>query len=479
MRRNLLAIAFGVLMLSQWASAQEWSREDAAHLLRRAGFGGTAQQIDTLHSYGRTAAVEYLIGGTVPTGKQPVFAKVELPAFKMAELPKDPKERIRESRMEIARMRNWWLDRMVRTDRPLDEKMVLFWHGLFCSGVREVRQGEFMVTQNELFHTHAMGNYKKLTAQVIRDPAMLLYLNAEQNVKGKPNENLARELMELFTMGEGNGYTEKDIAEVARSLTGAMVNRRAGEYAFLRFRHDEGKKTIFGQTGDYTPSEIVDLIFSRPQPAQYLARRLWVNFVSPEPSPAELEPIVQAIRKNEYDLKPALRAIFTSPAFYSERAKFSLIRSPVELMVGTCRTLNVTPGPATQRQMVQAMDQMGQELFQPPNVRGWPGGEAWITSATLYTRYNTCSSLATGQSRDTRSPDVLAMFPKLKQGMKCGELVDAAIATIMQRPLHEKKRAALIEAAGPQMLVSSDRNTETRVRQVIALIMSTPEYQVH
>src|SRR4051812_21208865 len=425
------------------ASTGDWSRDDAAHLLRRAGFGGTPQQIDRLHAMGKTAAVEYLLGGSAKPTTQPVFEKADLPGFEFSKEPDDKKAAQMTKRQDLQRLRAWWLDRMCRTDKPLEEKMTLFWHGLFCSGFMEVKETDFMFQQNELFRKEALGNYKRLAHEIVHDPAMLRYLNADQNIRGKPNENLARELMELFTMGEGQGYTENDIKEVARSLTGLAVTPRGS--TFRPFRHDPGSKTIFGRTGNYGPDDVVDLIFDQPQPANYLARRLWVFFASPDPSDADILAIARALRLTNYDLKPALRAIFLSPSFYSDKVKFALIRSPAELVASTVRQLDFQPGQQAQRLLSESLTRMGQELFQPPNVKGWPGGEHWITSATLYTRYNICSILASGPPGGRRevlngaSPQKL--FSKLPNDPSPLDIVDAAIARFLQRPLPEAKKA--------------------------------------
>src|SRR5687767_9339469 len=256
MRPNRIAhlTAGLILLLSLKLSAapDTWSHDDAAHLLRRAGFGGTPEQIDRLHAMGKKDAVEFLINGptTRPAATQPIFARADLPAFELSPQPEDKKAANMTKRQDVQRLRAWWLDRMCRTDKPLQEKMTLFWHGLFCSGFMEVREPQFMFQQNELFRKEAVGNYKRLTQQIVHDPAMLRYLNADQNIRGKPNENLARELMELFTMGEGNGYSEQDIKEVARALTGLAVNPRQGAQ-FRASRHDDGEKKIFGKSGRY------------------------------------------------------------------------------------------------------------------------------------------------------------------------------------------------------------------------------------
>jgi hypothetical protein len=411
--------------------------------------------------------------------------------------------------------------------------------------LQEVKFGQFLIQQNRLFHKHALGNYKTLVGEIVHDPAMLRYLDADKNVVGKPNENLARELMELFTMGEGSGYTEKDIAEVARALTGMAVNQYQGA-AFRRNKHDDGQKTIFGKTGRFGPDDVVGLIFERPQPAQYLARRLWEFFGHKEPTAEEIAPVAEALRKSRFEVKPALRALFLSPAFYSEKSKFALIKSPVELTVGTMRLLEQAP---VAQPIAQNVGRMGQELFQPPNVRGWPGGEQWITAATLYTRYNACAGMVEGDLREnalmrdrpnkvkpeTKKPAAAgadrvsfaparpramlaqgapkadlrekrqmqrremkqqaknqgprddrpapvspaALFPKLPATPTADQVVDAAIERFLQRPLHPDKRKALVETLGASPLKLGTREGDQRARDMLSLLLSTPEYQVH
>ena len=443
---------------------------------------------------GKVGAVEYLLN-YAPTTKpttQPVFPHVDLPAFETEKLPEDQKAAQMARRQDMQRLRAWWLDRMCRTDNPLEEKMTLFWHGLFCSGAMEVREPNFMHEQNELFRKEALGNYKRLTHEIVHDPAMLRYLNADQNVRGKPNENLARELMELFTMGEGNGYTENDIKEVARALTGLGVTPRPEAlgppvlgvtprgYMFRPFRHDPDRKTIFGRSGDYRPDDVVDLIFDQPQPANYLAKRLWLFFASPDPSDADLLPIARALRLTNYDIKPALRAIFLNPNFYSDKVKFSLIRSPAELVASTVRQLDFQLGPQAQRLVTESLNRMGQELLQPPNVRGWPGGEHWITSATLYTRYNICSVMANGPAgrQALKGASTEKLFNKLPREASAIDVVDAAVARFLQRPLPEAKKAALLEALGNGPVRLGSRDCDRRVMQMVGLLMSTPEYQM-
>ncbi len=595
--------------------ATAWSRDDAAHLLRRAGFGGTPEQIDALHALGREAAVEHLLTGKLPEGAQLVFAKADLKAYVPVPVTEQNPEKQREQmrdlsaqaqkagkdsdaarkldatrrslqqqqqrneRQEIDHLRLWWVERMLRTDRPLEEKMTLFWHNLFTSGYREVKSSKMLVEQNALFHDQALGNYRKLTQSIVHDGAMLRYLNNDQNVKGKPNENLARELMELFTLGEGSGYTEQDIKEVARALTGLAPGGRigpmggrgyGGPVAMRPFMHDDGEKTIFGKTGKFGPDDVIELLFAKPEPSRYLAKRLWTAFVSADPSDADLAPVVKAIQDSNYEVTPALRLIFNSPAFYGEPARFAMIKSPAEVAVGTMRLLGRDA--PTEPQVVFVMRQMvamDQELLQPPNVRGWVGGDNWITAATLFTRYNTATMMviggAAGQQRrqfgggqptpeqmktmmeqraartgggpTTRpagaaGPGVAAgdgnadpqmaerrrmfaermkgiddpkmreqmmqqyagrlggagqqlapvdadkLFTKLAASPSREQIVDAALGRFLQRPLHPDKRQALIDVLGDEPIKIGTPDSDNRIRQMISLVFSTPEYQV-
>lgn len=536
-----------------------WTRDDAAHLLRRAGFGGTPTQIDRTYALGREAAVEYLITGTLPAGAEAPFIHVDLPAI---EINDDMNQRQGPERLfEVQKLRTWWMDRMVRTDRPLEEKMTLFWHGLFTSGIRECKIPRWMAGQNQLFHKEAIGNYKNLTREIIHDPAMLKYLNNDENLKGKPNENLARELMELFTMGEGNGYAEKDIPEVARALTGLAPRppRMAGSGAIMRpMMHDNGPKTIFEHTGNFGPNDVVELIFARPEPANYLAGKLWTFFGGPGASDQDLRPIADALRNNHWEVAPALRVMFNSPGFYSAHTKLAIIKSPIQLEVTTLRLLEEPDEPRILMALAGGARQMGEELFQPPNVKGWPGGEHWITSSAIYTRYNIAAALANGTygsfgngmgmlrgkegqpkkaagnlapqeavspkdkaadqvtsapepeskkneaKRDTKqalaeqarekirqelaalppvsppaqlvSPSKL--FPQLAKEPTADQVADAAIARFLQQPLSADKRKVLTDALGAEPIQLGQPASDRRVRQMIGLLLSTPEYQV-
>jgi uncharacterized protein (DUF1800 family) len=488
-----------------------WSRQDAAHLLRRAGFSGTPEQIDRLQALGMDGAVDYLLTGNLPVGRgadAAPFAPAKLDVLHLEVPPGDDLKKGKQRNLEVATLRMQWVDRMIHTDRPLEEKMTLFWHGIFTSGIREVKSADQLLSQNQLFHRYALGNYRALALAIVHDPAMLKYLNNNENIKGKPNENLARELCELFTMGEGKGYTEKDVGEIARALTGAGARGKEknpeGGYAFSPNRHDGGPKTIFGHTGNYMPDDVITLIFERPEPANYLARRLLTFFAFPDPTEADIAPIAAIIRENKYEVAPALRAILTSPAFYSERAKFSTIKSPADLVVGTIRMLDVpVDAPEQKRAAATAIGGMGEQLFQPPNVRGWPGGEDWITAATLFDRYNVATALVQGNLRPTKEygpngnkanrksqdgaydppagADAVAprkLFPALPSQASSRQVVAAAIERFLQRPLHPEKVKVLVDELGPEPLRLGEPASDARIRQMLGLLLSTPEYQV-
>jgi uncharacterized protein (DUF1800 family) len=283
--RSAMTILCGIAALAAgWRTgeAEEWSRPAAAHLLRRVGFGGTPEPIDFLAGLGRNRAVDYLLD--LPTNgagadRLSIASFDEPDPQEMRMLPEAERQRLQMDRRrrdlaQLQRIRRHWVDRMITTPRPLEEKMVLFWHGRFTSGHREVRSSRLLYEQNELFRRHALGNYRTLLLEVCADPAMLLYLNNAQNIRTAPNENFARELLELFTLGPGH-YSETDIKETARAFTGWGVERRTGTFRFRPRLHDDGIKTVLGVRGRLNGGDVVDIILRRPRAAEHLVERLW------------------------------------------------------------------------------------------------------------------------------------------------------------------------------------------------------------
>jgi uncharacterized protein (DUF1800 family) len=391
--------------------ADTWDEERAAHLLRRAGFGGTPAEVKELADLGLEAAVARLVDFEAIRQTDPAFQPIEgldraALRPRLREMTDEERREVVErlqrlDRAQVEELRAWWMRRMVKTPRPFEEKMTLFWHGYLTSGHREVKDSTMLAHQNELLRTKGLGHFRDLLVAISKDPAMLRYLDNASNRKGAPNENYARELLELFTLGVGH-YTEKDVQEAARALTGWGL--RESEFFFARNRHDYGEKHFLGQTGDFDGADIIDIIVAQPACAEHLARKLLVFFVREDPPDELVQAFAGVIRDRGYDLRASMRELFSSEAFYASEARHVLIKSPVELVVGTFRLLEIEPSDPFA--MASAARGMGQELFQPPNVKGWDGGVKWVNSATLFARYNFASAVLAG----TTSPDAVRLM---------------------------------------------------------------------
>ena len=369
--------------------------QEARHLLSRTGFGGTPAEIDELLPLSYEEVVDKLLD---EMGKAPVLPAPEWTQnvtdirnrnkFLMKIMSEDQK---RQYRMLSRQKRNqkgiqlkiWWYKQMIETKSPLTERMVLFLHNHFTSSLKKVKSPYLIYQQNLLFRKNLRGNLKDLTQEVAKDPAMILYLDNQTNRKDKPNENFARELLELFTLGEGN-YTEKDIKQGARAFTGWMVNKKEASFRFNRRQHDYGEKNFMGEAGDFNGENIIDIIFKNSQVATYFVTKLWKEFIDHNPNSQEVERLAKIFVANDYEILPLLRALFLSSHFRNPKNYGKQIKSPVEFIVGTIRMFQVNI--SNYRQLVQYGRQLGQDLFDPPNVKGWPGGEQWITSNTLLAR---------------------------------------------------------------------------------------------
>jgi uncharacterized protein (DUF1800 family) len=262
------------------------------------------------------------------------------------------------------------------------------------SAADKVTAADLMWHQNQTFRQHALGDYRQLLRAMVSDPAMLRYLDGAQSPRAAPNENFAREFFELFTLGEGH-YSEADIREAARAFTGWRVNEASGAARFDRNVHDDGVKTILGRTGPWMAEDVVDIVLARPRAAEFIVAKLWQEFVSPAPDPAEVRRIAGIFRDSRYSIRAALQALLTTRAFTDPANRGALIKSPVDLMVGTARSLGLNAGQT--RALGETLRRMGQNLLNPPNVRGWPGGETWITTQTLVERRNGLAALLAGR----------------------------------------------------------------------------------
>ncbi|MBI3845187.1 MAG: DUF1800 domain-containing protein [Planctomycetes bacterium] len=529
-----IALAIALMAMARPAGAQglstladaTWDRERAAHLLRRAGFGGQPEDVDRLVAVGRDKAVDSLVDyDKIPANDPPYSARAawRLPDLTEirtldAETRRDATGWVRDFHVAHAQaMREWWLRRMVVTNRPLEEKMTLFWHGLLTSGFREVKSWQLLYDQNEFLRKNALSDFRTLVLGIAKDGAMLRYLDNDKNVRGKPNENFARELLELFTLGVGN-YSENDVKEAARALTGWRIGR---DGPYLRSRlHDEEWKTILERTGPFGVMGVVDTVLARPAATRHLATCLWAFFAYEDPEPAVVDALAAELRRTKFDLRSAMRTIFKSDAFYSPRALHGTIKSPVELVVGTLRALEIQPQDA--RRLSVACRDMGQELFQPPNVKGWPGGERWITTSTLVARQNFGRDLVEGEGRvaegammtrgsrpplpasldDPKMKGVRAALEKLPippdisqpqprwdpfaaidglDTMTSGEIVHHFVTRLLAAPLAQEREVALFAAFSPpdQPFDPKAGDAAARVRDLVYLIVSLPEYQLN
>ena len=479
----------------QPTAADPFDAVKAAHLLNRAGFGGTPDEIEKVRKLGPGAAVDWLLdfpdagAETQDPEDLPDLSAVEGFAKNFREmrkmfLGKTPEQR-QQIRMLLQRgnrdalfaTSRWWLNRMAYGPHPLQEKLTLFWHGHFTTSFRDERSAWLIWRQNELLRRKAAANFKALVKEISRDPAMLQYLNNNQNKKGKPNENYARELMELFTLGIGR-YTEDDVKEAARAFTGWASE--GDEFVFRRGQHDDGVKKFFGRIGNLDGDDVIELILRHPACSPYVAGKLFRFFAYEDLEPGIDASLGQVLRDATYDLRPALKMLFRSKAFYSPKAIGAQVKSPIQLVIGTVRMLGLElpPLPLLQR----GLSQMGQVPFNPPNVKGWPTGEAWINSATLFARYNTCVFLTGGNvpgagprqwplSDENPKPRLRAKFKPESAGT-AEETVDYWVSRLIQRPIDAQKRKVLIDSLG------DGAGDEETVRRMVQLVVSMPEYQL-
>jgi len=375
------------LLTAAHAASGPLGFDDARHLLNRTSFAASPEEISAFGRLTREQAVERLLASIRGTTVTPPPAWVNEPFLSLRRFrgmsAEERKLAQREMFQKAFELQSWWLAEMLVTPAPLAEKMTLFWHNHFVSSQQKVRSPQLMYRQNALLRRHALGNFGELLHAAARDPAMLVYLDNAISRKGQPNENFAREVMELFTLGEGH-YGERDVKEAARAFTGWSIDPETGEFVFRHPAHDDGVKTVLGRTGDLDGDAVLDILLAQPQAAEFIAGKLWREFVSPVPDPTEIKRIARAFRESRYDIRTALRALLASDAFYAPQNRAALIKSPVDLVVGTLRQFNVTTGEVLP--FVVTANQLGQRLFAPPNVKGWPGGEAWINSTTLLAR---------------------------------------------------------------------------------------------
>jgi uncharacterized protein (DUF1800 family) len=463
-----------------------WNERLAAHLMRRAGFGGTPEQVAALGRQSMDRAVDSLVKFPSTTalpaapGDMPSAGEVMDSVRSIAMAAGKDDDALKEARKQLAalyrrgyeKLGRWWLDRMIATPAPLQEKMTLMWHGHFASatGQKGITPSEGLA-QNQLFRTYALGNVRELAHNIIKDPAMLKYLDNTRSRKEHPNENLARELMELFTLGIGN-YTETDVREGARALTGYSVARGTGEFAFYDRYHDDGEKLFLGRRGSLNGDSVVDIIFDQPAASRWFSRKLLNFYVYNDPEPDLVGAVAALMVKNQYNLLPVMSTLLRSNVFYSDRAYRALVKSPAEFVVGTYQLLGAQQSsPAA----VVAMARMGQVLFRPPSVKGWDGGATWLNSQTMLTRENFVSSVMTAEM--TGGAAWMA-----QGGINAPATANHFVSTILQGDASAASVARVVSylngASDSAMGAFSGENYEERLRGAAYLTMAMPAYQL-
>ncbi|MCX8099594.1 MAG: DUF1800 domain-containing protein [Casimicrobiaceae bacterium] len=443
----VVAAGLGAFLLSPlvWAGM---GIEEARHLLERTGFGVAPAEVARFARLRREQAVDELLARVQRRAvvAPPAWAERYERVFRPDMTPEERQQANRRELLERGlELRAWWVAEMLATPSPLTERMTLFWHNHFATSQQKVRSAYLMYRQNVLLREHALGNFAVLLRELAKDPAMLIYLDGAQNRRDAPNENFAREVMELFTLGEGR-YSEQDVKEAARALTGWSVDLETGQFRFRPALHDPGEKTILGQRGRFTGEDLVRLLAEQPATAEFITTKLWREFVG-EPLPedrAEIERLAAAFRTSGLELKPLVRGILLSERFWLPERRGTLVKSPVDLVIGTLRGFGVVVEDPMPFAIV--LRQLGQDLFAPPNVKGWPSGEAWLTTSTLMARKSFLDRLF----RAEEQPMLGSRMSEAQGGRVAGSasaLVDLEAAG--SRPGRARMRRSLRAAAGP------------------------------
>ncbi|MBP6024809.1 DUF1800 domain-containing protein [Ferruginibacter sp.] len=471
------------------------------HLLWRAGFGPMAENAADLDKISQKELWGLL---QKTSAKKPEKINVaqnlvdglykgiqDVAQMQKPELTNDQKKQLREqSREDLKNLNIRWLEEMINNEAQLREKMSLFWHGHFaCRVINSYFQQELLQTIRE----NALGNFKDMLRAVSKSPSMISFLNNQQNRKKKPNENFAREVMELFTMGRGN-YTETDIKEAARAFTGWGFNLK-GEFEFRKFQHDDDKKTVLGKTGNFDGDDVLNILLEQKQTAKYITKKIYRYFVNDKADDAKVEWLSNRFYQSDYDIKKLLEDIFTADWFYEEKNIGTKIKSPIELLAGIRRLLPME----MENDQAQILFQktLGQILFYPPNVAGWPGGKTWIDSSSLMLRLripqilsaNDIMDIMPKTDDDVQGGMMEMAAKKLKDVTKGGtakidwSLAAAIFEKIPREKLLQKIADTLLQTKGhvPDTLLEKYVNSENRenfIKSAIVNLMSTPEYQL-
>lgn len=379
---------------------------NARHLITRTGFGAEWETVQRLKLMTLDQAVDYLLSRrdtslpNVPRFSQ--WRKMNM----MRQNRKRMKSVMRISKTEGIQLQEWWLRHMLKTQSPFLERMTLFWHNQFPSSIKKTKQASMLVNQNRLLRKHAFGNYGLMLREMAKDPAMLLYLDGYKNVKGKTNENFARELLELFTIGRGQ-YNERDIKEAARAFTGWGINDQTGKFVFDRRKHDDGTKQFLRYRGNFNGDDIITILLKHPRTAERVAEKFWSEFISiSRPDQRTIKQWAHVLRSSNYNIATLLKTVLKSKPFWDARNRGGLIKSPIELAVGTLRSL---PYNLPRNNLAHNLNIMGQGVFQHPSVKGWSGGQEWVSTQSLLRRASLLNNLTRGNLNSRRRRSGVAL----------------------------------------------------------------------
>ncbi|HEV3118113.1 MAG TPA: DUF1800 domain-containing protein [Gemmataceae bacterium] len=444
-----------------WEPSQTdpWNLKWAAHLYRRAAFGASWMQLQEAVKNGVAATLTRLLAGQ--PGADDRERLVERAGTAIA------------SKDDADELRGWWIYLFLQSLHPLREKLTLFWHNHFATSIAKVNRTDLMFRQNCLLRRHALGKFQPFLLDISRDPAMLIWLDSNTNVKGAANENYARELMELFTLGVGH-YTENDVREAARAFTGWRTD--GDEFEFAADLHDDADKTFLARRGRWNGDDVIRIILARPDAARFVVRRLYHLLISESENPPDalLEPLAQSFRQSDYDISLLLKSMLSSRLFFSAHAYRKRIKSPVEFMLGILQGWSGVPPSA----LVSKLEAMGQSLFAPPNVKGWPGGKAWLNTATILARNTLARELANNEApqadgKKDHLGDSLLRNEKVTEPARAANLlIDLHLQGDIGKEARVKLTAFLAEGK------PKGDAFYARVREAVAVIWTMPEYQL-
>jgi uncharacterized protein (DUF1800 family) len=439
-----------------------WNLRRVVHLHRRAGFAATWSEIQRDLKDGPQASIERLLTGKARSQNVP-------PDFEhISTLLADAAV----SAGDAARLKAWWVYRMLFGNDPLGERLTLMWHNHFATSNAKVDDLAAMRRQNDLFRSLGKKPFAELLTAVVRDPAMLLWLDAPANRKEHPNENLGRELMELFTIGIGH-YTEKDVQDAARALTGWTVED--GAFKDVAARHDSGEKTILGKKGKWRGEDLLQILLANPATAQRLAVRLAEQFFGEGVlDAAALDALADVLRRNNLDIGKTVEIVLHSRAFFADKNLGARVVNPAEYVIGTVRALEMLEPPPSTVALADWITLLGMDLFYPPNVFGWPGGRRWIDTRSVLGRANCAAALLGGSSAGRPEPlDALALARRYQRGQDMEDVIAFHGELLLGAAPSSAFRARLIKALGAKGTLEPET-----ARRVVVLLLASPEGQL-